>query len=163
MKLAPVSILMAALMAAALSATAVADGEEDDTLEWSWQAQPVEGASGKETDIVFSARIKPGWILYSSDFDAPEFGPRPAKIVVDPAAGHTAAGELQAIGAAGRTDRNFAGEYRYTYFSGTAELRQRVRHEQGSGTVTGVIHGQTCFEESGLCTLSRQPFSVDVL
>lgn len=150
---------LALALAVQAQAQVAVDGDGGEpSLEWNWQAAPVDG-SGDEVELVLTARIQPGWIIYSSDFEPADFGPRPARLSIDPAAGYAAAGEVRAVGASRKTDRNFAGEYTYTYFSGDAEFRQRVRRTQGAGPVAGTIHGQTCFEASGLCTLFRQQFS----
>jgi hypothetical protein len=151
--------LMAALVAA--GSVPADETEENGTVQWSWSAQPVEGRSG-ELDVVLKAAIQPGWILYSSDFEAVEFGPRPAQIVLNSADGNAAVGAPQALGAARKSARNFVGEYSYTYFAGTAELRQRVRLKDGAKTLNGRISGQTCFEQSGLCALFQESFSIPV-
>ena len=142
---------------------AVADQSDNENLTWSLQALPVEGRSD-EVDLVFKAGIVPGWILYSSDFQPVDFGPRPAKLTLSTQAQASAdaVGELKAIGSASKTDKNFTGPYTYTYFSGTAELRQRVRISKGARTVSGQLTGQTCFEKSGLCALFKEEFSVAV-
>ena len=153
-----------ATLIAAIAATSVASANEDPedhTLRWSWSAEPVQGRKD-EVDVVLKAGIEPGWILYSSDFEPIEFGPRPAKVVVDPEQGNASVGAPQAIGAARKSARNFTGEYSYTYFAETAEIRQRVRVKEGVKSLNGRISGQTCFESSGLCTLFKQEFSVPV-
>lgn len=147
-------------LAASISASAQ-DRQQERNLTWSWQAHRVAGTA-EEIELVFKVGIHPGWILYSSDFQTVDFGPRPAKLVVNPADGSAAVGELKAVGAASKTDKNFAGTYTYTYFSGVAELRQRVRVRKEARTVSGHIKGQTCFEASGLCALFSEEFSVAV-
>ncbi len=72
---------------------------------------------------------------------------------------HGAVGPLQAIGASSETDKTPAGTY--TYFSSTAQFRQRVRlrvrrevrrrHDQRSDVLR---------EENGLCALFRKQFDV---
>lgn len=162
MKRTRIAASMTLVVAVASAGTAPAgEAPESNTLQWSWSAQPVDGRSG-EIDVVLKAGIQPGWILYSSDFEAVEFGPRPAQVVLDSADGNAAVGAPQAVGAARETARNFVGEYSYTYFSGAAEIRQRVRLKDGAKTLNGRINGQTCFEESGLCTLFKESFSLQV-
>jgi hypothetical protein len=162
MKRARMAALMTLIAAVASADVATAEEPPDgNTLQWSWSAQPVEGRTG-EVDVVLKAGIQPGWILYSPDFVAAEFGPRPAQVVLEPADGNAVVGAPQAIGAARKTARNFVGEYSYTYFSGSAEIRQRVRVKDGAKTLNGRINGQTCFEASGLCTLFKESFSIAV-
>ncbi len=137
------------LLAAALPLQARDSGD----LAWQWRAERV---SVDEVDLVATSPIAAGWIVYGSDFEAPEFGPRPARLKVE--AGGVVEQPVQSVGSQARTDRNFAGEYRYTYFGGTATFRQRVRVAPGVRQVSGVLDGQSCFEESGLCTLFKEPF-----
>lgn len=145
--------LALALATVALPALAQDPGE----LAWQSRAEPVAGAPG-EVDLVFTAPIEHGWIVYGSDFQPGDFGPRPAKVVVK--AGGEASQPAQSVGAHSRSDRNFAGEYTYTYFAEAATFRQRVKLAAGATEVSGVLNGQSCFEESGLCTLFRAPFAV---
>lgn len=155
--------LLSAMLLLGLATTALAAediDDRDDTLQWTTQALPAGDGRSDVVDVVLSANIKPGWIVYASDFEAGDFGPRPARLVVDAGPDHQLDGGIRSPGSQARTDRNFAGEYRYTYFSGQAEFRQRIQHAPGARSVSGVINGQTCFEESGLCTLFRQPFTV---
>ncbi|HWK75312.1 MAG TPA: hypothetical protein VNQ81_13630 [Povalibacter sp.] len=132
----------------------------DNVLQWTWHAEPVTGGTGNEVDLVLDAGIRHGWILYSSDFVPTDFGPRPARIALDGADGSVAVGDPRPVGASRGTGKDIDGEFSYTYFSKQATLRQRVRVPEGARAVTGVVNGQACFEESGLCTLVRQAFSV---
>lgn len=149
---------LAAALLPVTSAVAQSPGDAD-VLDWTLKVEPAhsQSAEGNEVDLVLSARIQKGWILYSSDFQPADFGPRPARITV---AG--AVGPLQAIGASSKTDKSATGGYTYTYFSDTAQFRQRVRLETGARSVTGTINGQTCFEENGLCALFRKQFDLPV-
>ena len=152
-------LLTPLLLALALAGPALAQ-QEQDTVQWQYHAEPVPGVSD-QVELVFQARISDGWILYASDFQPIEFGPRPARVAVEGDA--SIVGEPQAVGSRSATQRNFAGEYTYTYFSGTAELRQRVKVAAQTGQVQGLLNAQTCFEASGLCTLVRESFTVDLL
>ena len=145
------------LLALALTSAPPASAQEDVELDWRWEAEPVAGAAG-EVELVATAAIRDGWIVYGADFDAGDFGPRPAKLAVD--AGGKAVQAVRSEGAQPRSDRNFAGEYRYTYFAGQATFRQRVRLEPGARQVSGTLAGQSCYEASGLCTLFRASFAV---
>lgn len=140
------------------AATALpAQARDPDEPDWQWRAEPVAG-SRDEVELVATAPVRAGWIIYGSDFQAGDFGPRPARLVVEQ--GGQAVQAVRSEGAQPRTDRNFAGEYHYTYFAGQATFRQRVRVEAGAREVAGTLAGQSCFEESGLCTLFKAPFAV---
>lgn len=148
---------VAGLLLGALALATPALAQEEVELDWQWRAEPVAGAPG-EVELVATAPIRQGWIVYASGFDAGDFGPRPAKLVVE--AGGEPLQPLRSEGAQSRSDRNFAGEYSYTYFAGQATFRQRVRLDAGARQVRGTLAGQSCREASGLCTLFNAPFAV---
>jgi Thiol:disulfide interchange protein DsbD, N-terminal len=147
------------LIAAALSGGAWAADPGEPTLRWYVNVVPAQGAPADVVDVVFTADIASGWILYSSDFEV-EIGPRPAKITFDPNPSLTRLGAIVAPGSQRKKDHTFGTEY--SYFSGRAEFRQRVRLLAPLKAVSGRIDGQTCFEESGLCELFHESFSASV-
>ncbi|UWX03969.1 disulfide bond formation protein DsbD [Pseudoxanthomonas sp. NC8] len=145
------------LLAAALPAWPLQAQEEPEALLWQERVERVAGADD-QVDLVLTAQVHEGWIVYGSDFEPGDFGPRPARLVVQ--AGGQAVQPVRSDGAQQRTGSNFAGEYHYTYFDGVATFRQRVRVEAGARQVSGVLNGQSCYEASGLCTLFREPFAI---
>jgi len=132
----------------------------DNVLQWTWHAEPVTSGTGNEVDLVLEAGIRNGWILYSSDFAPTDFGPRPARIALEGTDGSVAVGDPHPVGANRGTGKDIDGEFSYTYFSKQATFRQRVRVPEGVRVVAGVVNGQACFQQSGLCTLVKQAFSV---
>lgn len=151
-------LAMLALMAASGGTLAQDGGVE---LRWTAQAVPVEGDAGA-VDIVLSAEVAPGWVVYASDFEPPQIGPRPARLKLDEDPGYRADGKMQSVQARKGTGSNAAGEYSYTYFAGNARFRQRVRRTVGDGgtLLSGTLSGQSCYEQTGLCTLFREKFTV---
>ena len=112
----------------------------------------LEARADGSRELVIDARIEPGWILYASDFEQPQIGPRAARVTLaDPAQPH---GPLRSVDAREGHGRSFAGDYRYTYFSERGQLRLPVA--AGSTPVTGTLRAQVCFEQSGLCELVQQ-------
>lgn len=103
-------------------------------------------------ELVLDASVAPGWQLYASDFEQPEIGPRAARITL--AEGLKAEGGLRSVDSRQGQGKTFAGAYRYTYFTGHGQLRQRLSGP--AGEVKGTIQAQVCFQESGLCELVRQ-------
>jgi cytochrome c biogenesis DsbD-like protein len=128
-------------------------------LHWHVEVVPVRGKPGDEVEIVFTADIGQGWILYSSDFNV-EIGPRPAKFTFDANPSLTLLGPIRAVKAQRKKDHTFHTEY--SYFSSHAEFRQKARLTAPLDKVTGRIDGQTCYEESGLCELFRENFSANL-
>lgn len=140
------------------------DRAEDSALTWQWTAVPVRASAEKEVEIVADVDIAPGWVLYSSDFTPALFGPRPAKLKLASNAAYRAIGEVQAIQTKSGTLKDASGEAHYKYFSHKGHFRQRVTILDASSAkeIRGVIRGQTCFEEKGVCQLFAEEFAVAV-
>lgn len=146
------------LLAGSLALAALPDVHADETgLQWQWRVEPKAVKAGDEVEIVFSATIPEGLILYSSDFAA-ELGPRPAKFVFEANDAVELQGSISAVQSQRRKDKVFGTEY--TYFASRAEFRQKVRVMKTGVNVTGRIDGQTCQEKDGVCALFKEPFSV---
>ena len=102
-------------------------------------------------EVVFTADIASGWILYSSDF-AVEIGPRPAKFTFDANPSLALLGPVNAPGIA--AEKRITRSERSTPTSpGVLNFGRRHGCSRHSRAVSGRIDGQTCFEESGLCEL----------
>lgn len=148
-------LLLAGIGLTALSATAQNGLGPSDALQWTTRLE--RGAGTDELTLVLEASIAEGYIVYGSDFTA-ELGPRPSRLRLDAGAPVQADGGLASVASKRRKDKNLGTEY--SYFEGRAEYRQRLRRTATSGTVSGRIEGQTCFETDGTCTLFRQTFSL---
>jgi thiol:disulfide interchange protein DsbD len=120
------------------------------------QVTPEHPQAGDTVELVFTAEIAAGWILYSSDFSA-EIGPRPARFKLDPTPGVEVVGGLRAVKSLRRKDETWKAEY--AYFEQRAEFRQQVKLTAPVKAIAGRIDGQTCFEESGLCELFQKTFT----
>ena len=142
-----------------VAATVLADTPEsasNEPLRWHVAVQPSGARVGQSVELVFTADIATGWILYSSDFNV-DIGPRPARFTFEPAPGLQLVGKVAAVKSLRRKDRTWRTEY--SYFSGRAEFRQKAKLVAPLKSIDGHIDGQTCFEESGLCELFHQKFS----
>lgn len=144
------------LLAGSLALASLARAD-DSGLDWQWRIEPGTAKSGDEAELVFSAAIPDGLILYSSDFEA-ELGPRPAKIIFDASDAIELRGPVTAVQSQRRKDKVFGTDY--TYFANRAEFRQKIRTLKRGANVTGLIVGQTCQEKDGFCTLFKEPFSI---
>jgi len=141
---------------AVLAFLPLTSGAQVPDLRWEYS---VTSSAAGEAEIIFTAAIPDGWILYSSDFKA-ELGPRAARFKFEPNDAVQVVGEIEAVKSSRRTDKNFGIEY--AYFTKRAEFRQRVRIASGAASVSGQINGQTCQEVDGLCTLFKQPFQIQM-
>lgn len=147
--------LLAALLGTLMPGLALADPQIDtlagaDAPKARFSPRLEQAADGG-SELVLDARIAPGWILYASDFEQPEIGPRAARIALTDAGTE---GGLRSIASHEGHGQSFIGAYRYTYFSDSGELRQSL--PAGTKAVKGTVQAQVCFEESGLCELVRQ-------
>ncbi|MFT3763816.1 MAG: protein-disulfide reductase DsbD family protein [Pseudoxanthomonas sp.] len=154
-----VSAMLFSAGALAAPGFALAQDSGDAELRWTVRAVPVPGEEDA-VDVVLDADIAPGWVVYASDFEPPQIGPRPARLKLDEAPGYRADGKLQSPQARKGAGGNAVGEYAYTYFTGKAQFRQRVRRKAGAAQVNGTLSGQSCYEQTGLCTLFRERFAV---
>lgn len=150
------SIVALSALISALGAAEVAGAPQ---LQWNVTALPADADAGDEIVLQIVATIPADLIVYSSDFAA-QLGPRPARLSVEPNDAVTLTGPLQAVGSQRRTDKVFGTQY--SYFGGRAEFRQNVRLLQDSARVQGEIVGQTCDERDGVCTLFREPFTLEL-
>lgn len=136
------------LAAGLLGASAASAGEPERV-----QLQPrLEAAADGSRELVIDASIEPGWILYASDFEQPQIGPRAARLTLADKA--EPAGPLRSVSSQEGHGRGFAGEYRYTYFSERGQLRLPLA--KGNDPVNATLRAQVCFEESGLCELVQK-------
>ena len=147
------------LAAAGLVPAEPAAPDEAGGVNWQIRITPQSAHEGDEADLVFSAEIARGWILYSSDFTA-DIGPRPARFRFDPSEAAALLGAVRAISPLRRKDRTWHSEY--SYFQGRAEFRQRVRITARPAHISGRIDGQACHEEDGTCTLIHKEFDLSV-
>ncbi len=150
------SIVAAAALVSALGAAAVAGAPQ---LQWNVSALPADANAGDEVLLRFVATLPEGVIVYSSDFAA-QLGPRPARLSLAANDAIAITGPLQAIGSQRRTDKTFGTEY--GYFAGRAEFRQQLRLTKDAARLQGEIVGQTCDERDGVCTLFREPFTLEL-
>lgn len=142
---------------------AIPVGAEDtaaEAVKWSWQVVPEDARPGDEAELVLSASIAPQWVVYSSDFKA-ELGPQPTRLKTRPQAAVELIDGLRSVGAERKKDQELNIEY--GYFSGRAELRQRVRLPADGSPVEALLVGQACHEADGTCHLIRQDVRVNQL
>ncbi|MET0291822.1 MAG: disulfide bond formation protein DsbD [Steroidobacteraceae bacterium] len=153
---------LAAILLALMLGSAVAVAQEaetgDNVVSWTARIEPV--GEGAEVDVVFETPVRAGWIVYAPDFKPAEIGPRPARVTLSSKGLAKAVGTPVSVGAASGQGKEADGGHSYTYFSGKATIRQRVRPDVADKAVNGVLSGQSCYEKTGLCTLFRHSFAL---
>lgn len=153
------SLVTALLSLAAAARVGAQTADDSPSLHWRLRIVPVQGEADS-VDIEFGSEIASGWIVYASDFEAPEVGPRPARLKLEDSGDYRAVGELESVQSRQGAGKTIAGAYRYRYFSGHAQFRQRVRRNGGARQISGVLSGQSCREQAGLCTWFREQFTL---
>ncbi len=122
--------------------------------DWSYSFSKKEVQQGDEVELIFKAKIPADWYLYSSDFD-PDLGPMLTEFSFNTNPSYELAGGIKPVNPKKKYDELWEGEY--TYFTGTAEFRQKVRILQANPQISGTIEYQICSDVSGQCI----PFDTD--
>ncbi len=122
---------------------------------WTVEVNPAQVPVGGEAELIIKAQVPKDWYLYSSDFD-PELGPMVTEFAFVPHASYELLGKVQPVGAKKKYDDLWEGEY--TYFTGTAEFRQKIRVLQPAPKIQATVSYQICSDVTGQCI----PFDTDL-
>jgi thiol:disulfide interchange protein len=122
---------------------------------WSVEVKPDRVPVGGEAELIIRAQIPKDWYLYSNDFD-PELGPMVTEFEFKPHASYALVGKVQPAGAKRKYDEIWEGEY--TYFTGTAEFRQKIKVLQENPKIQATASYQICTDVTGQCI----PFDSDL-
>ncbi|EMR03801.1 cytochrome c biogenesis protein CcdA [Cesiribacter andamanensis] len=122
---------------------------------WTVAVSPASVTQGGEAELIIRAQLPKDWYLYSSDFD-PELGPTVTEFAFAPHASYQLQGGVRPIGARRKYDEIWEGEY--TYFTGTAEFRQKVKVLQANPKISATVSYQICSDVTGQCI----PFDTDL-
>ncbi|MCJ8165593.1 thioredoxin family protein [Pontibacter sp. E15-1] len=115
---------------------------------WSYDTAKKQVAVGEEVELIFHVKIDKDWYLYSSDFD-PDLGPMVTEFAFQKHPSYELVGKIRPINPKKKYDELWEGEY--TYFTGTAQFRQRVRVLQPELLIKGSYEYQVCSDVSGQC------------
>ena len=115
---------------------------------WTYRPSQTSVVPGDTMDLIFEVTIDTNWYLYSSDFD-PELGPMVTEFTFAPNGGYQLIDSVQPVGAKRKYDEVWEGEY--TYFTGTAEFRQKIRVTNEPVTIRGNYAYQVCTDVDGQC------------
>ncbi|MBA9075372.1 protein-disulfide reductase DsbD family protein [Rufibacter quisquiliarum] len=123
---------------------------------WSHDVSASEVKVGEEVDLVFNVKIIPDWYLYSSDFD-PDLGPIVTSFSFQKHPSYALVGKIKPVNPKKKYDEMWGGEY--TYFTKTAQFRQRIKVLQPTLVVKGTYEYQVCSEVSGQCIPGEGDFN----
>ena len=126
--------------------------------KWSWSIKPANPKVGEQAEVIFKVAIEKDWYLYSSDFDK-DLGPVVTTVTFKPGVGFQTVGELKAINPHSKTDTEIWNGT-YTYFTGQAEFRQKIKITSSTYTIEGSYDSQSCSNVSGLCVPIRGVFAL---
>ena len=126
--------------------------------KWSWSIKPANPKVGEQAEVIFKVAIEKDWYLYSSDFDK-DLGPVVTTVTFKPGVGFQTVGGLQAINPHSKTDAEIWNGT-YTYFTGQAEFRQKIKITASAYTIEGSYDSQSCSNVSGLCVPIRGVFAL---
>lgn len=115
---------------------------------WSYGVSKKQVAVGEEVELIFNAKIDKDWYLYSSDFD-PDLGPMVTEFSFEKHPSYELVGKVQPVNPKKKYDDIWEGEY--TYFTGTAQFRQKIRVLQPELQVKGSYEYQVCTDVTGQC------------
>ena len=127
-------------------------------VKWSYDVSKKEVKIGEETELIFNAKIDQDWYLYSSDFD-PNLGPTVTTFEFKKHPSYELIGKIKPINPKKKFDEIWNGEY--TYFTKTAQFRQKVKILQKNPVIKGSYDYQTCTETEGKCIPFNDDFTFD--
>ncbi|MFC6997495.1 protein-disulfide reductase DsbD family protein [Rufibacter roseus] len=133
-----------------------AQGQILKPATWSYEASAKEVKVGEEVELIFNVKIIPNWYLYSSDFD-PDLGPIVTSFTFQKHPSYALVGKIKPVNPKKKYDDLWGGEY--TYFTKTAQFRQRVKVLQQNLVVKGSYEYQVCSEVTGQCIPGEGDFS----
>ncbi len=137
----------------------LANGSQTGILKpttWTFNLSNGSAKADDEVELIFRAKIDKNWYLYSSDVDL-DPGPIPATFTFVENESYELVGEIKPIGAEKKFDKIFEGEV--TYFTKTAEFRQKVRLNKTNFHVEGIVEYQVCSDIDGKCIPFEEDFS----
>ncbi|AMM50298.1 thiol:disulfide interchange protein DsbD [Rufibacter sp. DG15C] len=123
---------------------------------WSYDVSSTEVKVGEEVDLIFNAKIIPDWYLYSSDFD-PDLGPMVTTFTFQKHPSFALVGKVKPMGPKKKYDDTWGGEY--TYFTKTAQFRQRIKVLQPTLVLKGSYEYQVCSDVTGQCIPGEGDFN----
>lgn len=115
---------------------------------WTYDFSKEQVKVGDEVDLIFNVIIDKNWYLFSSDFD-PDLGPMVTKFIYEEHPSYQLVGKIIPLHPKKKYDNLWGGEF--TYFTKTAQFRQKIKVLQLDLLVKGFYEYQLCSDVDGLC------------
>ena len=131
-------------------------------IKWESKTSVNEAKVGETIELIFTAKIDKDWYLYSNDFD-PDLGPMLTVFEFVPNGGYELLSKKPTpIGAKKKFDKEiWNGEY--TYFTKTAEFRQKIKILKEKVNIQATANYQVCSDADGKCIPLEDDFTFDKL
>ncbi|MEN7547421.1 protein-disulfide reductase DsbD domain-containing protein [Rapidithrix thailandica] len=124
--------------------------------QWSYELSKTKYQSGEEIELIFKVKIQAPWYLYSTDFD-PDLGPKITSFAFNTHKSYELIGDIQPIKPRKKYDPLWEGEI--SYFTKTAEFRQKIKVKHSKPQISGTFNFQVCSDEDGKCLNFSQEFN----
>ena len=115
---------------------------------WSYDVSKKDPSVGEEVELIFNVKIDKDWYLYSSDFD-PNLGPQVTEFFWTENESYELLGDIVPVDPKKKYDDIWEGDY--TYFTKTAQFRQRIKILSASPVIPVEYSFQVCTEVDGRC------------
>ncbi len=131
-------------------------------IKWESKTSVSEAKVGETVELIFTAKIDNDWYLYSNDFD-PDLGPMLTTFEFVPNSSYELLSKNPTpIGAKKKFDKEiWNGEY--TYFTKTAEFRQKIKILKEKVNIQATANYQVCSDADGKCIPLEDDFTFDNL
>ncbi|MDP4679779.1 MAG: thioredoxin family protein [Cyclobacteriaceae bacterium] len=134
-------------------------GQIRQPASWTHESSKMEVNAGDEIELIFRVKLEPTWHLYSADLD-PEIGPLPTVFEYTEDPSYELVGDIIQNGIHEEYDSIW--EAYITYFSETAEFRQKVKILSSDVKISGKYEYQVCTTVDGICIAGEDEFSFDL-
>lgn len=123
-------------------------GQILEPSSWDYEVSNNTPQVGEEIELIFNVKIDKDWYLYSSDFD-PNLGPQVTEFVFESNDSYSLIDGIVPINPKRKFDDIWEGYY--TYFTKTAQFRQRVKILSTELKIPVTYSFQVCTEVDGRC------------
>ncbi|MDX5346714.1 MAG: thioredoxin family protein [Hymenobacteraceae bacterium] len=129
-------------------AVVLAQAQVLQPAKWTTDVSKKSVKAGEEVDLIFNVKIDKDWYLYSSDFD-PNLGPTVTTFTFQKHPSYQLVGNIKPVNPKKKYDDLWGGDY--TYFTGTAQFRQKIKVLKPDLLVKGSYDYQVCTDVDGKC------------
>ncbi len=123
-------------------------GQILEPSSWDYDVTSRNPKIGEEIELLFNVKIDKDWYLYSSDFD-PNLGPQVTEFIFEENESYELLGDIVPVNPKTKYDDIWEGDY--TYFTKTAQFRQKIKVLSADLKIPVAYSFQVCTEVDGRC------------